>query len=979
MADLGNATAPLPAKPIIPSLKYGVRKISTDSWYLDNYSFSPNGLYIICRFIKYGYRGQSPEIVTIWKISDGSLIRVHVGPVGGFGFTGDDSYYLIGLKEISCWRIDEAKLLLNWKWRTTFKGHACTTSCFGGGVLALSEGDHESGIFGLYKLSDGTKLLENSTFMKQTKATWLASAISQDGSCLAATDTEQKEIYFWDLLREGPPRSLSLSNKTAQVLAFSKDGEYLFAGGTEGEPGGYHQKGFVSLISVRSGAIVRSTSTTRSVNSISVCSDQERIILDTDDDNSPPILLNSGDLSTVATFKDIRGHPVFSPNGTWLGLGGQKEVSILPAAESTSKLPLNTTEYAESILTSFDMIPVLRNLELISINIEDVDSSFQSNGLLTPGKRARIRLTLCNTNRKRIIHGLRLQIIGDKNITLQKSAPTLTMHLAVGATVDVVAELDGPLDMKSINESRFFLKERSEDRELIVTIPRFCGATWRKDKDEGRPSKSSRQIPINGLPNKPAIAPYGRFLLIGDNRRYGNPEGNHIGLFDSLAGRRVLTFREVEGVYPRILVALPNPSGNYIATLSSVMGFRPPPIITFLPNGGRGESYPNEETSFPRRVRLWRVSDAAPVWMADCLASAEGPMAFTPDAMKLAMGGTDGIIRLWNCEDGSNAGTIDAGGLTISALAFTPNGSSIVIGSNDGSIKFIPANGIGQVIAIPAHDEPVSNLVISPDGTWLASSSESEIRIWRISDQRCVYSIILSNKVNQLAFSPDSKILAEWETSNITRFWKVGQDWEPKGSCRIESPIPPTPPDWIMLTRGVEAFWKDGSIERDLNEHVYESPSAWPNYNNYRLWANPTVAANRIYSTFMLGNNIAPQIDDSGAPPLKGNGNGELDPGETILVKAVLSNGNGLGIGIPGSSAKMESALPGIHLEGVRAQPGDWTGGGRCKIEFLISADGNIKIPEKYCIGVRLSSTGTEDCVFPIQIGHTPPKSNPFP
>lgn len=137
--------------------------------------------------------------------------------------------------------------------------------------------------------------------------------------------------------------------------------------------------------------------------------------------------------------------------------------------------------------------------------------------------------------------------------------------------------------------------------------------------------------------------------------------------------------------------------------------------------------------------------------------------------------------------------------------------------------------------------------------------------------------------------------------------------------------------------------------------------------------------ANNILSTFRLSRNVAPKIEDHGDSPIKGNGNGELDPGETIMVKTVLSNGYGLGRGSAGVVARLESALPGIHLVGDHADLGDWMGGGPCRLELAISADADTKIPEKFCVGVRLSSTEAEDCVFPIQVGHTPPKSNPFP
>jgi WD40 repeat protein len=69
-----------------------------------------------------------------------------------------------------------------------------------------------------------------------------------------------------------------------------------------------------------------------------------------------------------------------------------------------------------------------------------------------------------------------------------------------------------------------------------------------------------------------------------------------------------------------------------------------------------------------------------------------------------------------------------------SRLAFSPDGKTLAVGMPDGTIRLWNVAAGRQLLAIQAHTGGVTGLAFHADGRVLASSSDTEIRLWHTSE-----------------------------------------------------------------------------------------------------------------------------------------------------------------------------------------------------------------------------------------------------
>ena len=101
-------------------------------------------------------------------------------------------------------------------------------------------------------------------------------------------------------------------------------------------------------------------------------------------------------------------------------------------------------------------------------------------------------------------------------------------------------------------------------------------------------------------------------------------------------------------------------------------------------------------------VRLWQVNTG------NCLKILSGhtdgvhSVAFTPDGLKLASGGSDNKVRLWNVETGQPLAELPGHQEWVWSVAFSPDGKILASGSSDLTVKLwdveragMPQNAVG--------------------------------------------------------------------------------------------------------------------------------------------------------------------------------------------------------------------------------------------------------------------------------------------
>jgi len=100
----------------------------------------------------------------------------------------------------------------------------------------------------------------------------------------------------------------------------------------------------------------------------------------------------------------------------------------------------------------------------------------------------------------------------------------------------------------------------------------------------------------------------------------------------------------------------------------------------------------------------------------------------------------------------------------------TPDAATVVIGDRSGDVHMFPASSdLDSLLAesddvgFLGHNSEVELLRVSPDGSVVASAAvDNSIRVWNVADgqPRPFFRDIAGNAITQLAFSPDSSLLA---------------------------------------------------------------------------------------------------------------------------------------------------------------------------------------------------------------------------
>lgn len=169
-------------------------------------------------------------------------------------------------------------------------------------------------------------------------------------------------------------------------------------------------------------------------------------------------------------------------------------------------------------------------------------------------------------------------------------------------------------------------------------------------------------------------------------------------------------------------------------------------------------------------------------------------MAFSPDGKWLATGAAENSVRLWEPASGReiacmNHGTAAEG--SVDKVAFSPDGRYLVSGGDNRLARVweLPA---GREVARVRHRGPVTAAVFSPCGRFVASSEECPgdlwedpgcqalVRVWEMSTGQEVAQMAHDSGIQDLAFSPDAKLLSSASRDGTVRLWR----WQPEELIR---------------------------------------------------------------------------------------------------------------------------------------------------------------------------------------------------
>ena len=187
-------------------------------------------------------------------------------------------------------------------------------------------------------------------------------------------------------------------------------------------------------------------------------------------------------------------------------------------------------------------------------------------------------------------------------------------------------------------------------------------------------------------------------------------------------------------------------------------------------------------------------------------------IAFSPDGGRIATGNRNGVVWIWRVEDGEQLAEFEPpNDEWIRALAFSPDGETLAAAQWDGTVYLFRVSDGHLLHTLESETDycKAEGLAFSPDGELLAVAGarhewDHVVRVWRVSDGTVHQDLAMSQDAKAVAFSPDGRLLAAGSSDELT-FWEM-----PDGSVwhRLDHVGQGEESDWITDL----AFSPDSSL-----------------------------------------------------------------------------------------------------------------------------------------------------------------------
>jgi WD40 repeat protein/serine/threonine protein kinase len=179
-------------------------------------------------------------------------------------------------------------------------------------------------------------------------------------------------------------------------------------------------------------------------------------------------------------------------------------------------------------------------------------------------------------------------------------------------------------------------------------------------------------------------------------------------------------------------------------------------------------------------IRSWRIADGAvrtiiPYSQERGLSPRADLHGIEPYAV---FGMTNGDLEHWNLGTMSRIASWQVHEGEVITAVFSPDGRFIATSGTDGDVKVWDAKTRSEVRSFKPRGRELICLTFSPDGRLLAGSesthNDPRVCIWDVNEGSLLCEPLDGfNGVEQLAFSPDGKLLATAHDDNNARLWQI--------------------------------------------------------------------------------------------------------------------------------------------------------------------------------------------------------------
>ncbi|MBI3240896.1 MAG: hypothetical protein HYZ49_01190 [Chloroflexi bacterium] len=215
--------------------------------------------------------------------------------------------------------------------------------------------------------------------------------------------------------------------------------------------------------------------------------------------------------------------------------------------------------------------------------------------------------------------------------------------------------------------------------------------------------------------------------------------------------------------------------------------------LAFNPNG---DTLASAAGIFDNSIILWNVATQKPIG-EPLKGHAYGvhSVAFSPDGKTLASGSEDTRVILWDVVTQKQMASLERHRATVYKVAFSPDGKTLASGSADSTIVFWDVSRSDRLGAhlntFTGHSSTVYDLAFDSTSSLFASASaDTTVILWDTSIRSSLGKTLDGHKsiVRYVAYSPDGKLIASASNDPSVILWN-GETGEPIGQPLAGHPL----------------------------------------------------------------------------------------------------------------------------------------------------------------------------------------------